>query len=118
MPIYPPQLTKRGLAREQKLCLVVFICRRVGYHFGALERDSLLGLASRLNSIPNLDNVILAAVATIVSGIVPFCVVVGCVFLAMEFYGSSIRACLQAFYALLSILAVAASYFFGRGLAF
>lgn len=118
MPIYPPQLTKRGLAREQKLCLVVFISRRVGYHFGALEHDSLLGLASRLNSIPNLDNVFLAAVATIVSGIVPFCFVVGCVFLAMVFYGSSIRSCLQAFYALLSILAVAASYFFGRGLAF
>lgn len=79
---------------------------------------SVLGLASRLNSIPNLDNVFLAAVATIVSGIVPFCFVVGCVFLAMVFYGSSIRSCLQAFYALLSILAVAASYFFGRGLAF
>ncbi|PQO46699.1 hypothetical protein C5Y93_07645 [Blastopirellula marina] len=79
---------------------------------------TVLGLAIRLNSFPNIDNVVFAAIATMISGVVAVCLVIGCVFLAIDLCCAFLRPTLLVSFAAIAIVVFVAAYFYGRGLDF
>lgn len=76
------------------------------------------GLASRLGTFPNIENIIFVSYATVLSGIMPLCFVLGVALLVVDLRWSSIRAILLGLAAMVACAVLVAGYFYGRGLDF
>lgn len=79
---------------------------------------TVAGLASRLGTFPNIENIIFVSYATVLSGIVPMCFVLGVALLIVDLRWPTIRTILLGLAAMVACAVLVAGYFYGRGLDF
>lgn len=85
----------------------------------AVASSAIAGLASRLGTIPNTDNVIFVLVAASISGIIPLCVLLGAAFMGADIYRHSRWPyCLATIAAIVLYLVLVGGYKFGQNLDF